>query len=439
MMRSSILVTGLTLIASLLGFLVQVLMAQRYGVGVEVDAYLYAISAPTFFAGMLALLCSYAIVPRMAKSGECTENQGALIVSLLALSAVVAFLILLISPFFRAIQSNLLPANSRIGSLSIFGYLLALAWISAAVQVILAVVSSIFTGLKKAKTAAVLNLGPYLGMLGLMLIIENGSVIVLIYGLMLGAFFSILVALTLLRNQISRYWRKASWEDVRFLVLQSHYGIVAMTCFAAYTVVDGYWAPRAGEGVLASLGYSQRIMIALGNLAVAGPSAILVPKFSELVEAVDATGFLRVLKKILLITLTIGSVLAVSMYFGIAYLIEIANVRVSFDLQVLNNIYGVLRYCLPGMVCMLVSVVGLRVLFCFDDIDKYAAIIGALWGLIYFTICGALLEFGGEGLAMAFSLTWFFYLCAIIFKLKKKFLELSIAAKSVNINSSSLA
>jgi hypothetical protein len=53
--------------------------------------------------------------------------------------------------------------------------------------------------------------------------------------------------------------------------------------------------------------------------------------------------------------------------------------------------------------------------------------------LIYFSICGALLEFGGEGLAMSFSLTWLLYLCAIIFMLNKKFSELCMAANELNI------
>lgn len=417
MLRSSLLVTALSLLGSFLGLIVQLLMAQRYGSGVAVDTYLYAISTPTFVAGMIASLLSYTVVPRMAQNHGKADQQSRLIVSLLALSACVAAMLLLTSPLLQILQKAALPDNSRILQQTALPQLLVLGWGIAGMQVLLAALCAVLTGLKRALIATLLNLGPYLGMLGFMLIVMDKGIEQLAYGLLFGTVASFVVALYLLRSHILGHWRQAAWAEVSTLVLRSPYTIIAMSCFSAYAVIDSYWAPRAGEGVLASLGYSQRIMIALGNLAVAGPSAILVPRFSELIAANDHSSFITTLKKTLATTLAISSTLAFMLYVGAEDLIRFLFMRGEFDSKDVYDVSNILRYCLPGMVCMLISVISLRVLFCFNDIEKFSAKIGASWVVLYFLLNYIFSIYDGYGIAISYSLTWLLYMLAIIKKL----------------------
>jgi len=413
LLRSTFLITALSLVGSFLGLLVQLLMAQRYGSGVEVDAYLYAISTPTFVAGMIASLLSYAVVPRMAHHSESPQKQNRLIVSLIALVMCIAILFLIISPGLCYIQMLLLPRTSVIQQQSNLGQLLLIGWCIAATQILLAGLCAVLTGLKKGIMPTALNLGPYVAMLIAMLV-SHGGTEQLAYGMLAGTFLSLFLALAMLLRRLYGYWHQVAWQEVRALVIRSPFTIIAMSCFSAYAVVDSYWAPRAGEGVLASLGYSQRIIIALGSLAVAGPSAILVPKFSEIVANRNQADFDNLFHKTLAITFAIGFIIALCLYIWAEPLIQLIFTRGAFGHQDAALVAAVLQYYLPGMIFMLLSVISLRVLFCFRDIEKICALLGAFWVVIYFMFSGIFLHMGAVGLACAYSLTWgIYFFCAL--------------------------
>ncbi len=418
MLKSSLLITALSLVGSFLGLLVQLLMAQRYGSGVEVDAYLYAISTPTFVAGLLASLLSYTVVPRMAQHSENPVKQNRLIVSLIALASCTALFLLLISPALGYLQKDLLPERSLIQQQHNLQQLLLIGWVIAAMQIVLAAACAVITGLKKPITSTALNLGPYIAMLIAMLISQGGTE-QLAYGMLAGTCASLILALAMLQQRVYGHWQQIAWMEVRALVMSSPYTIVAMSCFSAYAVVDSYWAPRAGEGVLASLGYSQRIIIALGNLAVAGPSAILVPKFSEIVAKGSQADFDTMFKRTLATTLAISCTLALCLYVGAKPLIQWLFTRGAFGQQDAARVAAVLQYCLPGMVFMLLSVISLRVLFCFRNIEKIGALLGAFWGVAYFVFSAIFIHAGAEGLASAYSLTWGVYFFCMMLAIQR--------------------
>lgn len=420
MLRSSILITALSLFGSFLGLLVQVLMAQRYGSGVEVDTYLYALSVPSFAAGLIASLLSYTVVPRMAHHSDNEQHQNQLIVSIAALGLCIGLILMLLSPALRYVQIQLLPKDSLIHQQHNLEQLLLLGWRIAATQIVLAALCAVLVGLQKPIIATALNLGPYVGMLVFMLTLQTSGTEHLARGLLAGTASSLFVAFFTLQRRVLNHWRLAAWAEVRELVVRSPYTIIAMCCFSIYPVVDSYWASRAGDGVLASLGYSQRIMIALGNLAIAGPSALLVPKFSEIVAKGIRADFDKMLKKTLVITLAISFTLAVGLHAGAVPLIELLFMRGQFDQNDAARVAAVLQYCLPGMVFSLLSVMCLRILFCFKDLEKPAAVLGIFWGLTYFSLSSHFLYLSGQGLALAYSLTWILYFFGAFFILINK-------------------
>lgn len=415
MLQSSILVTIITLLGSTLGFCVQLLMARSYGAGVEVDAYLFAISAPTFIAGMVASLLSYAVIPKMAQTNENSEVQSRLIVSLLAMILSLAIGLIVLSPMLQMFQQKLIPESSAIFRLSNIDKLLLVGWAIAAAQILLAALCVILMGLKQAIAAASLNLGAYFGMLVSLVFFENDSINKLALGMLTGTCVSVMVALYLLRARVFSNWHKFAWSEIHILVVNSPYTIIAMSCFSVYAVVDSYWGPRAGDGVLSSLGYSQRIIIALGNLAVAGPSAVLVPRFAELIAAKNLEGFVRVLMQSLGVTFIVCLMLATGLFFGGDYLISLMFTNAAFQNDVSMNVAKILRFCLPGMVFMLASSIALRALYCFAGTEKLSAYLGAGWGLLYFSISGAMVSSGGVGLAISYSATWVVYFIFLIY------------------------
>lgn len=433
MLQSSILVTAITLLGSALGFCVQLLMARSYGAGVEVDAYLFAISAPTFIAGMVASLLSYAVVPKLAQAIQNTEVQNRLIVSLLGLILSLVVGLMVLSPMLQMFQQKLIPRSSAILGLSNINSLILVGWAIAAAQIMLAALCAILIGLKHVMAAALLNLGAYLGMLVSLVFFENDSINKLALGMLSGTSAAVIVAFYLLRARVLPSWKKFDWSEIRVLVVNSPYTIIAMSCFSVYAVVDSYWGPRAGDGVLSSLGYSQRIIIALGNLAVAGPSAVLVPRFAELVAVKNLDGLVKVLMQSVGATFIVGLLLAAGLFFGGDYLISLMFTNATFHNDVSSNVANVLRFCLPGMVFMLASSVALRALYCFVGTEKLSAYLGAGWVLLYFSVSGAMVSSGGVGLAIAYSFTWLIYfgllMLSILFQIRKMSKSYDIALK----------
>src|SRR3970282_2291898 len=71
------------------------------------------------------------------------------------------------------------------------------------------------------------------------------------------------------------------WKDVADYLFRAPLVILAMFCFTVYQAIDAYWAPQIGPGNLAYLGYSQRILVVIGSIVIAGPAAVILPRLAE--------------------------------------------------------------------------------------------------------------------------------------------------------------
>lgn len=422
MIRSSALVTLLALSASALGFVVQLLLARRYGVSVDVDAYLFALSVPTFIAGLVSAMMSYELVPRLVACERDQAYQKRYVTTLVIGVAGLSLLLGLAGSFFGFIQRQMLPTDSPIRSYENLTHLMLLGWTISAFQVLQGCLTAILNAHRRYLDGALLALLPYLGMILLLLIL--GDVVgirALALGMLTGTIVATLSGAFMIRRHLFPLkYKHLLWRDIRQLAYSSPYIALAMTCFSSYAVVDAYWAPQAGQGTLATLGYAQRLVIAFGNLAVAGPSAVLVPRFAELVQDKNFSGFRSSLMRALIVVGGIATAVAIAMAVLARELVELLFARGSFGLQEVASVAQTLRYMLPGMVAMLLSVITLRALFCLDKIPKVASVLGLLWSLLYFFNSWLLLEYGAFGIAGSYSATWIFMFFLLIRAVSRK-------------------
>jgi putative peptidoglycan lipid II flippase len=408
MIFSSAIVTLLSLIGSFIGFLIQLLLAKSYGLGVELVTYLYAISAPSFLAGLIGAMLSYMLVPIVA--GAAPEKRSQIVMSFLVATLLFGFFVQLLSPLLMAVQESFLPEDSQIGLQPNFLLLLKLGWLASCFQLIQACSSSLLLGLKRPIIATVLNLGPYLGMLfSLTLMGDSGDISSLAYGLVFGSGASVILALFFLWPYISYDSNLVSWEVIRPMIFSSPYVVIAMSCFSVYAVIDSYWAPRAGEGALAALGYSQRILIAVGNLVVSGPSAVIVPRFTEILQQGNRSRLISYLRYSFSFAGIIIVSLALTLFIWSKDVIHLLFMRGAFSDVDVIYVSEVMRHTIPGMIFMLLSVLGLRIYFCFQGSSKMAALLGLGWCLTYFIASSFFIEDGASGIASAYSIAWVIY------------------------------
>jgi putative peptidoglycan lipid II flippase len=415
MFRSSALVTLLALSASVLGFVVQLLLARRFGISVDVDAYLFALSVPTFIASLVSSMMSYELVPRLVAC-ETDQTYHKRYITTLVLGVSSLSLILgIVGGVFGILQSQMLPSGSPIRLYEYLPHLILLGWAISAFQINQSCLSAILNAHRRYLVAALLALLPYLGMIFSMILLEGiAGIAALPIGMLMGTILATLCGLYILRqNFFPIQLRHLLWPEMRQLVSSSPYTVVAMTCFSSYAVVDAYWAPQAGQGALATLGYAQRLVIAFGNLAVAGPSAVLVPRFAELIREKDFTGLRSSLLRALLAVGGIAAGVAIAMALFAKELVELLFARGSFGFEEVGIVTQTLRCMLPGMVPMLMSVILLRALFCLDGSAKKAAILGLGWTIAYFIASMITYKHGATGLAIGYSVVWFVHFCIL--------------------------
>ena len=413
----------MTLVASVFGFVVQLLLAQRYGVGVEVDAYLFSISLPTFLAGVISAMLSFNLIPRLiavkSDTGLHQDLMGSILIVLTALS------ILLVLCIFSGMiywKNHLLPAGSKIQEYHDLPLLILLSCAVGGAQIMQGCISSMLNSEKKFIQNAILTLIPYIGMVALMLGLDKVSgIITVAIGLLLGTLSAILIGISLLRTHLFPLpWKRISWTELWKIAQSSIYTALAMTCFSAYSIVDAFWGPRAGDGTLATLGYAQRLVIAVGNLAVAGPSAVLVPHFAEFLRDKNHHGFMKLMYRTLLVVSAVA--ISVALFLSV-FSIEIVSLLFgygAFGSAQISAVASTIVNLTPGMVAMLLSVIGMRVLFCFEGSQKSAAMMGLGWTAGYFVASSFVHQLGAVGIALAYSAVWLVSFFTISFLLYQK-------------------
>lgn len=427
MLRSSLIVTFLTICASLLGFVVQLLLAQRFGVGVEVDAYLFSLSLPTFLAGLISAILSFNLIPRLVSVKNDVHLHRNLIGTVVIGVATIALaLMILMGVGMTLLSDHLLPAESLIRQYSDLQILILLSCAVGGAQIAQGCVSAILNSEKKYIHSALIALIPYVGMLALLLGMDKSTGIKPVAtGMLLGTLMAVFIAVALLRTLIFPLsWKEVTWGELLKLARSSSYTALAMSCFSAYAVVDAFWGPRAGDGVLATLGYAQRLVIAVGNLAVAGPSAVLVPHFAEYLRDGNYREFMNLMRRAFLLVGAIALMVAVFIGLFAADILSLLFGYGEFDQEHVLQVASAVTNMAPGMVAMLLSVIGFRVLFCFDSSHRQTALLGLGWTLGYFVASSLAYDKGATGIALAYSAVWLITLClvtALIYKTTRDF------------------
>lgn len=408
MFRASIFVTGITLFGSALGLVVQLILAHHFGAGIDVDAYLFALAWPTFLAGMVSSFLSYVAIPKLVACEANAAHQRDYFFTSVYVVGTSAIMMAVAGLLLGRIQASSLPADASLRTYPALFTLVHVGWLICGAQICQAYLLAALHAKRLHITSTSLGLLPYIGMIvATASLAPSIGVLATAVGMLLGTLTSAAIAGLYLRGRFaSSEPRQMVWAEVRALFAAAPYAVVALSCFSIYSVVDAYWAPRAGEGALASLGYSQRLVIAIGNLAVAGPSAILVPRITELVLKGDRQILRHFLRKTLMIVAGVSMIFAAPLALFPELLVRLLFARGSFSTADVAGVANTLAHMTPGMVCMLLSVISLRALFCIPGTEKTAALLGGAWGVLYFATSAMMVDHGAPGLATAYSATW---------------------------------
>mgnify|MGYP003670354049 CR=1 FL=1 len=405
--KRSIVLTGLTISNSFLGFFVQLLMARKFGASEDLDYYFYSLSYPVFISATIVSVYGYFLTPKIASSDSMRREK--IISSMFWFSLILVLFFVLLSPFFVFLQSNSLNISSEKGDLY---YLFYASVFIGIVQTLQGLILSILNAIGRQVRAILLLSLPYVGMAVLVQLFYDMGVVSVALGMLIGIVLSLFFGFFWIRSYLRL--------ELDLCLVFSFYksGIlvaIALTCFSSFSIIDSYWATKSGNGVLTIMSYSQRLLIALGNLVVAAISVLIVPKFSRALKEKDMVFLKHDFLKIIILFFTFNCFVWICYFVISTPFIQILFVGGEFGIQQANILEKVTKMMLPGVFFMLSSVIFFRLLYCFDAFERIGAIVGLLWSILYFLLSSQLYDYGPEGLAVSYSISWFIVFLVLLF------------------------
>lgn len=400
----SLAITALSFLLSALGFLNHLLLARVFGIGSDIDAFLYATSIPMFIAGLLTAYFMYGAVPILMQADNQERSSSEMLVVACLLSCLfflVALLLKIDVIYFSLSSFSVFEADVK---------LVSIAWMIGGFQVIFGALSAIFNAKRYFFMPVLLQALTPIGFgVGALAAIANPNIVLPLIGMLAGVFVATIVGFIVLWDFLASI-RQSSLKDAIWL-LRSNTGLfntlLASSAFAAYAIIDAYLAPHFGVGALSTLGYAQRIVIGFGNIAVIGVFSTAGPKFSDSLLNSGFDEFLLVVRKSINIVLALAVVLGLLLWYNSELLINfIFGEKVQSD-QVLP-LRSILPIMLIGMIPMLCSTILLRAVLCIKDSHLYIFLFGAGVPVVYFAFCLILSPIGLVSFGFAYMISWIY-------------------------------
>lgn len=408
MIGASILVSLLTALVTLTSLANQLVLARMFGASGSMDAYLLAISAPMLVSGVLAAVMNYSLVPvlvtyrsdRAAYARFCVT----LLAGLAAISLVFAVLGYVLSPVQISVLGGPLSEVSKVQALA----MARIAWFVVVFGLLVGQFNAMHNVEKSFVLPVIASALPFGGMIT-SAILFGGALgpIAVVRGMLGGYALAVLLLYVTLPWPLEWSLRNDSmWRPVAEYLGRAPLVILGMLCFTVYQTIDAYWAPRIGTGNLAYLGYAQRLLIAVGNLVIAGPSAVLLPRFAEAYAAGRTDDMLRDAGRAVRAVIAFAAPVGLWISILAQPLIRVLFQRGAFGALATTHVAHILPLMMCGMVAMLAVVIMFRVLFAKRALST-ASLLGAFATVLYFTLSGAFSRFYGvSGIALAYAVSW---------------------------------
>jgi len=319
MARDMAVIAGFILVAKLVAAGKEVVVAHNYGVGPEVDAYLFTFTLLSLPATIWFSVLHAVLIPLIGRLRARDEQRSFLsellgLTTLLSLASAITMwvslrIILDVWPL------GLEPVTQRlaISSVDVLIFILPLGFlINLGAAVMMA----------RGKHANSLLEGvPSLVLLLSLLIWNGGGIEVLIWATLAGTALQLVLTAGALKERIEppRFsFSSPAWSTFRSGVAVM---LVAQLLLASTTVVDQFFAADLGTGAISSLGYATRVLgifLALGATVIGRAT---LPIYVELGRA-NPTGVARTALKWSLLMLVAGSVALVFGWWGAEIIIS---------------------------------------------------------------------------------------------------------------------
>lgn len=361
-------VAGVVLISRLLGFVREMIIAQKFGTSADYDLYLIAIMLPALAYGVINFSTVYLFVPYLSnkKSKETGDISWVDIWPSFNLVIGSAFLVALIIIFGAPLIMKIWAADYSPENFA------RIIWYSRLTSLML------FFGTTEAFMRAYLNVKKiFIYPAGGYIVYNFFSILIILFfsaalstgAIVLGLLGGLMVQNIYLLFRILRYDPFKSFQLNIFnkdttTVLKAGAVIILIEIMnRSYFLIDRYVALDFGEGVISALNYSQVLVQLPESIVGFAIGAVMFPFFSESSATDDDSRFSDIYYKTVIPALLISLPLALFFYHNAADLISLLFNRGRFDQNSVMITANVLKPYVISVAALFVISTSLRAIY----------------------------------------------------------------------------
>ncbi|MCP4569673.1 MAG: murein biosynthesis integral membrane protein MurJ [FCB group bacterium] len=355
----------LVLISKGFGFVREMVIAYKFGTGIEYDVYLIAASIPIALFAWFGATFSSMFIPGYVQAlsdrdrsrawkALWTDYNLALIISVVAVLALLASA----SQIIRAIAPGL---DEKYLSEAV--YMTRVSAIIAVLAVLEAIFRSVLNAEKKFMVPAagpvlfnLVIIGSVVGLSGSL------SVRAILYGLVFGYAAQVLFTyIPFRRFEISRHFNlRFNRERIRPFFAAAVAILIIEGAAHLYGIVDRYFASSMESGIISTLGYSYNLMMLPIMIFAYALSTALFPYFSDAFTAGDKKRISYLISRGISISLLLALPTTVIIWIFSDKLVILLFRRGAFDMESVRLTAGLLKYFSLGLAAQFILYIMVR-------------------------------------------------------------------------------
>jgi len=361
-------VASVVFVSKVLGFLRGMVIADKFGTSAAYDLYLIAIILPALASGVLGYACYYQFVPFLTRQAERAGSDRSAAfwrptwstVNLtLLIGAVATLAIVLAAPYIMKIWDTGYLAGD-------FNLIVFYSRVTAA-SVLLSVTEAFMRALlnvRKTYTYPAIGLSLFnlFSIAAVLLWHQRFSVGAVAVGLVGGLLIqNLFLALKLIRLRPFEHFRVTIIDKGSPLFLSVASTLILVELInRSYFMIDRYFAPHFGDGVISALSYGQILVQLPESIVGFAIGAVMFPVFSRQSDDVDTTTFAAAYRKGVTAALLFAAPLAVFFYVNAESLVYTVFHRGVFDDRSAAMTTSILRTLAPSIIALFVVSMSIR-------------------------------------------------------------------------------
>jgi len=408
--KSSVIVSFLTGLSTIVGFLSQIVITYLFGTSMEMDAYFVATASPFTVIGMLTPAFSFVLVPMLAQYKNSGDKLWRLINRLFTTIILVAIFVFLFGEICGRLIVKITAPHLSLEKLKLAANLTPIIWITVSFNLISSFIVGLHHFYKRFITPAVsLLLPPLCMIIGGLLFASLAGIKSIVVGSAIGSalqFFMLFQMMVF--NDKFEFSLSITSPEIKKIFFPIIPVSISLLPFTILPLIDVFWASRLPDGCISYLGYATKIIIAITGIIIQGVATVLLPIFSE--DAANRA--FTVLKDKILKTIRITALLTVPIAAMCIVLrtplLEILFERGNFTESSTARVGTVLPFYLVAMIGIVPMNILNRGFYSLRAFGTSAKI-GLVLIMFYVLMCGLLIpHFSYLGIGITYAIYWIF-------------------------------